>query len=136
MSEQLYKPLNPKKYLELATELSLKTEAAAKRAAADRAYYTAFLSSRDLLAAKGYIVPYYNLDDHKYVAENLKDKNVLGSLGNDENRLRLARNLITYDTRDISSAKQHACSLDWMLKTARKIIEKVEALPPNPQTRR
>jgi hypothetical protein len=136
MSEQLYEALNPKTYLELATELSSKTQSAAKRTAADRAYYAAFLSSRDILAEKGYITPYYNLDDHKYVAENLKDKNVLRTLGNDENRLRLARNLITYDTCDISSAKQHACSLDWMLKIARAIIEGVEALPPNPQTRR
>jgi len=136
MSEQLYEALNPKTYLELATELSLKTQAAAKRTAADRAYYAAFLSSRDLLATKGYIMPYYDAKDHEDVAEKLKDRNVLGAFGNEENRLRRARNLITYDTRDISSAKQHACSLKWMLETARTIIERVEALPPNPQTRR
>lgn len=136
MSQQLYGAFNPKTYLEIATELSSKTEAAAKRTAADRAYYAAFLSSRDILAEKGYIIPHYDSDDHRYVAENLKDRSVLGALGNDESRLRRARNLITYDTRDISSTKEDARSLDWMLETARIIIERVEALPPNPRIKR
>ena len=135
MPQQLYEALNPKTYLELARELSCRTEAAARRTAADRAYYAAFLSSRDLLTTKGYIVPYYDSRDHKDVAEKLKDGNVLGAFGNEENRLRLARNSVTYDTRVVSSARKDAVPLDWMLETAKKIIERVEALPPNPQKR-
>ena len=131
MLQPLYEALDAETYLELAEELSSKPQSTARRTAADRAYYAAFLASRDLLATKGYITPYYSLDDHKYVAENLKRSDILGSLGNGENRLRRAWNLVTYDTRDIST--QYAYPLKWMLDTAGKIIDRVKALPPNPQ---
>lgn len=131
MSQPLYESVDPEKYLELAEELSLRSQAVAKRTAADRAYYAAFLTSRDLLAEKGYITPYYNSDDHRYVEETLKHKDILGSLGNDENRLRRARNLVTYDTRDIAtSTQQYARTLNWVLDTARTIIDGVKQLPP------
>ena len=42
MSGPLYKALDPKTYLELANELSLKSQEAANRTAADQAYYAAF----------------------------------------------------------------------------------------------
>jgi uncharacterized protein (UPF0332 family) len=130
MSQPLYESVDPETYLELASELSSKAQAAAKRTAADRAYYAAFLVSRDLLAEKGYISPYYNSDDHKYVEETLKHKDVLGSLGNDENRLRRARNLVTYDTRDLArTTKQYAYPLNWVLNTAGTIIDRVKQLP-------
>ena len=131
MSQPLYESVDPETYLELAKELSLKAQAVAKRTAADRAYYAAFLASRDLLAEKGYITPYYNSDDHRYVEENLKHKDILGSRGNDENRLRRARNLVTYDTRDIATrTQQYARPLDWILDTAGTIIDQVKQLPP------
>ena len=110
----------------LAEELGAKVGVPEKRAAADRAYYAAFLTSRDQLTAKGYITPYYNFDDHKYVAENLKI--LLGTFGNEENRLRTARNRVTYDTRDLTHS-QGQPSLEWMLDTAKTIIERVEKLP-------
>lgn len=130
MSQPLYESIDPETYLELAKELSLESQVSAKRTAADRAYYAAFLASRDLLAEKGYITPYYSSEDHRYVEETLKRKDVLGSLGNDENRLRRARNLVTYDTRDIETkTQQYARPLSWMLETAEAVIKKVQGLP-------
>lgn len=131
MSKPLYESVDPETYLELAKELSLESQAASKRTAADRAYYAAFLASRDFLTAKGYITPYYNSDDHRYVEETLKRKDILGSLGNDENRLRRARNLVTYDTRDIATTtQQYARPLSWMISTGGTIIQRVKELPP------
>jgi len=126
----LYNALDPKTYLELAFTLSSESQDTAIRTAADRAYYAAFLASRDILAAKGYITPYYNQQDHQYVATELKRLNVSGWFGNEENRLRRARNLITYDTRQIDSSQPDARPVRWMLDTARRIIELVEGLPP------
>jgi hypothetical protein len=133
MSELLYRAINPKEYLELADRLSSEPDETSERTAADRAYYAVFLVSRDTLVEKGYITPYYNAQDHQYVAVTLKRRDILGSLANDETRIRLARNLITYDTRDIDRNKQSARSLTWMLDTAKKIVERVESLPINPQ---
>lgn len=133
MSEPLYKAVDPKTYLELADRLSLESDETAKRTAADRAYYAVFLVSRDTLAERGYITPYYSSDDHKYVSETLKRKDLLGSFGNDEMRIRFARNIILYDTRDISREQQSARSLKWILDTAKQIIERVGNLPVNPR---
>jgi len=123
--------LDPVAYLELADELSSKSETAARRTAADRAYFAAFLASRDLLAEKGYLKPFYSEYDHQYVSNRLRQ--VLGTFGNEENRLRRARNCVTYDTRDLNSMQQHVCSLKWVLNTAREIIRRVNMLPENPR---
>ncbi len=127
MSESRYQPVDPQSYLDLASRLGSETESSARRTAADRAYYAAFLTSRDVLAAKGYITPYHNAEDHQYVASALKRKDILGTHGSDETRLRLARNTITYDTRGLAG---DCPSLEWMLKTAKSIIDKVKQLPP------
>lgn len=124
--ESLFKELNPVTYIALADELASKPESAARRTAADRAYFAAFLTSREQLMSKGYITPYYSSDDHKYVAENLKI--LLGSFGNEENRLRTARNQVTYDTRELYE-NQGQPSLKWMVDTAKEIIERVNKLP-------
>jgi len=132
MSEPLYRAVNPKTYLELADRLSSEPHETSKRTAADRAYYAAFLMSRDILATKGYITPYYSSEDHRYVAVTLKRQDILGSLGNDEARIRRARNLIMYDTRDINREQQDARSLKWILDTTKRIVERVENLPIKP----
>ncbi len=124
--EPVFQALDPTTYIPLIDELASKTDCASKRTAADRAYFAAFLTSRDQLTAKGYITPYYSLDDHKYVAENLKT--LLGAFGNEENRLRTARNQVTYDTRDLIE-NQRQPSLKWMVDTAKQIIELVSKLP-------
>jgi hypothetical protein len=110
----------------LADELASKPESSAKRTAADRAYFAAFLTSRDQLTAKGYLTPYYSSEDHKYVAEKLKI--LLGAFGNEENRLRTARNQVTYDTRDLTTEEGQP-SLKWIVNTAKQIIERVSKLP-------
>ena len=124
-----YPALNPTEYLKIADELTSRPESSALRTAADRAYYAAFLTCRDLLAEKDYFTPRYSSDDHTDLTSALKRKDVLGTYGNQEFRLRRARNCINYLTCDISSSTIDARPLDWMLKTAREIISKVEALP-------
>ena len=115
------------KYLEFAKEISSRQETEVKRTAADRAYYAAFLFSRDQLASKGYVTPYYREEDKRYVSRELK--RLKFSIGNSENLLRTRRTEITYDTRDIRTP-----SLDWMIDTAQKIIDYVEALPSKQQS--
>lgn len=129
MSELLYPMIEPEDYLKLATELSLRSDTVSQRTVADRAYYAAFLTSRDLLARKGYITPYYTAQDHKFVEETLKSKDILGAFGNEEFRLRQARNRINYDTRDLNREQESVRSIKWMLDTASKIIKKVNSLP-------
>ena len=118
----MFLAVDPVKYLEFACEISSRPETEAKRTAADRAYYAAFLFSRDQLASKGYITPYYKEEDKRYVSQELKRLEF--SIGNSENLLRRRRTTITYDTRDVEGP-----SLDWMLQTAEKIIDYVKALP-------
>ena len=118
----MFPAVDPVKYLEFAHEISSRPETEAKRTAADRAYYAAFLFSRDQLASKGYITPYYKEEDKRYVSQELK--RLKFSIGNSENLLRRRRTTITYDTRDVEGP-----SLNWMLQTAEKIIDYVKALP-------
>lgn len=136
MSDLLYHRVDPKKYLELAEELATESDDAARRSAADRAYYAAFLTCRDVLAEKNYLTPYYSSDDHRYIAEKLRSPKLLGIYGNNESLLRKARDSITYDTRELAANHEKAKRLEWMIKTAREIIDKVQALPVNPDWRR
>jgi hypothetical protein len=130
MSKPLYNKIDPSSYMELAKQLAINADDSSKRTAADRAYYAAFLTCRDVLASKGYLVPQYNLDDHKSVPQTLKSIEALGSRGNDEERLRSARNRINYDTRELRDQPQSAvCSINWMITTAQDIINGVQALP-------
>lgn len=129
MSKPLYPMVEPTTYLELADELSSRIESASRRTAADRAYYAAFLTCRDRLALKNYFTPYYDSRDHDYVQRTLREPNVLGTYGNQENRLRRARNCTTYKTCDLNPGQTDVRSLDWMIRTAKEIIKRVDALP-------
>lgn len=124
----VFPALDPTTYIELVDELASKPEPSAQRTAADRAYFAAFLTSRDQLAEKGYITPYNSQEDRRYVAENLKI--LLGAFGNDENRLRTARNRVTYDIRDLTYSQDQP-SLKWMVDTAKEIIKRVKRIPPS-----
>ncbi len=136
MSELLYQQIDPKDYLKLAEELSCREEATAKRTAADRAYYAAFLTSRDILLEKGYVTLHDQLDDHSYICSVLKSNEVLGSFGNQQNRLRLARNSATYNTQALYLGSPYNCRrLTWMFDVAKKIIKLVEELPNNPKNK-
>lgn len=135
MSKQTlwYPALNPTDYLKIADELASRSESSALRTAADRAYYAAFLTCRDRLTEKDYFTPTYSSDDHTDLTSALRRPEVLGNYGNEELRLRRARNCVNYLTDDVSSATKDAYSLDWMLTTAREIINRVEALPHRSQ---
>ena len=124
----IYPSIDARKYLGLAARLALTKSSLSLRTAANSAYYSAFLFSRDQLAQKGYITPYYNSSDHDYVARELKVQ--LGAIGNDENRLRTARNKVVYDTRNLTSSQVQR--LEWIIPTAAKIIKLVGSLPVHP----
>jgi hypothetical protein len=131
----LYPKINPTDYLDLARDLSSKTDNASIRSSIDRAYYATFLTCRDILALKRYILPTYSIEDHKNVPETLKSLKVLGSIGNDELRLRHVRNRITYDTRSLTpgqSTHEDVYNTTLILSSAQKIIDHVQSLPDNP----
>ncbi|GAH34717.1 unnamed protein product [marine sediment metagenome] len=124
----VFPAFDPADYIELADELASRPEQATKRTAADRAYYAAFLISREQLTAKGYIIPHYGSQDHEDVTETLKRKDLLGTYGNQEFRLRKARNRVTYDIRDLTYSQEQP-SLKWMIATAKEIINRVLKIP-------
>ena len=126
--QQVFPPLDPITLLELANQLS-NGDSAAIRTAGDRAYYAAFLASRDLLATKGYITPYYGTKDHDYISTQLKRPEILGSYGDRELQLRRARNEVTYKTGPLTMAGRNVRPLRWMVETAQEIIDRVSALP-------
>jgi hypothetical protein len=134
ISKPLYPEINPTEYLALAKALASNKDDASLRSAVDRAYYAAFLTCRDILAMKKYLTPKYDYQDHKEVPEGLKS--ILGSIGNDEFRLRRTRNRITYDTRPLTPGQNDpndVFSVDLIVHTAENIIKSVQALPTNPK---
>lgn len=128
-SQQLgFSRIDPRSYLDLAKILASQPDSASRRSAIDRAYYAVFLFSRDELTSKGYITPYYSTNDHRYVSDNLK-LYLARDIGNNEDRLRRARNSVTYDTRDI----RLELSLQTIIDSAEKIIQAVSGLRPRSQ---
>ena len=125
---QVFPPLDPITLLELANQLS-NGNSAAIRSAGDRAYYAAFLASRDLLSNKGYITPHYGTIDHDYISKQLKRPEILGSFGDRELQLRRARNEVTYQTGPLMMGGRNVRPLQWMVETAQEIIDRVTALP-------
>jgi len=122
--------LNARSLLSLAKELASQDDAAARRTAADRAYYAAFLFSRDTLARLGRYTPAYSTDDHQGIRAALHE--AIGNAANDEQRLRSARNQATYDTRDRHAvgpnSHRDVRPLSWMIEAAERIVTKVETL--------
>jgi len=129
MLKPLYPAIDPGEYLQIAKELSSKTDGASLRSAADRAYYATFLKCRDLLLQKNYSISYQGLEDHAYVSRVLRV--ALGSLGNEENRMRRVRIAVTYEPKDLFGG-QNVRRVEWMIATSEEIIKKVENLPINP----
>jgi hypothetical protein len=130
MSKPLYPSILPGEYLTLAKELALRPESASKRSAVERAYFAAFLTCRDLLQKKNYVVEYGHIEDHQYIRRVLKT--VLKSKGNEENRLRRVRNEITYNTSDLFQGHDTVRRLDWVFDTSEELIRLVSDLPDNP----
>lgn len=117
----------PTDYLALSVALASSTDEASRRSAVDRAYYAAFLATRDELAIKGYINVARNSNTHAQVADALRgiDKNANEMLFD----LRRARNRLTYRTE--SATLPRGQSIPELLDSARAVIEAVRALPQN-----
>jgi len=122
--------LNPRLYLKLAEELSSRPESHATRTAADKAYCAAYLTCRDELAVKDYLIPNYDREDHMLVQSALRRKEVMGSFGDQMSQLRRARNCVLYDTRELTLGHINARPLAWMLQTAKELIDRVDKLAP------
>jgi uncharacterized protein (UPF0332 family) len=118
--------INPRSYLDLAVELAGRPESHLVLTAGDRAYYAAFLSSRNLLAEKGYAPFYEGVTAHANVTQALRT-HLSDGIGNEENRLRRARNQLTYNTGAVPMSRGR--SIQWMIRTAREIIDAVSDLP-------
>ena len=123
-----FEPVEPQSYLALAVRLSGASDEASRRSAIDRAYYAAFLTTRNELNDKGYIVAVQRSESHAQVVVALTLMS--GTLGRRLELLRRARNRLTYQT-DIANLPE-GLSLEIMLDSARRVIEAVRALPRNP----
>jgi hypothetical protein len=131
MLKPLYPSIAPDEYLALAKELASRQEPASLRSAVDRAYFATFLTCRELLKKKNYIVEYGHTEDHQYISRVLKA--VLKSYGNEENRMRRVRNEITYNIGDLFQGQDTVRKLDWVFDTSEKLISLVSDLPVNPR---
>ncbi len=123
-SPTAYPAFDPEEYLELSKELAGRSDSASLRSAADRAYYAAFIVSRNELRDKGYFTPIDGTEDHKKVSELLRRPEILGTFGNEEMRLREHRNRVTYRVGNVGMPSPMR-----MIDTAVKIISLVKALP-------
>ena len=112
-------------YLEQADEWALAGNSAALRSAVDRAYYAAFLSARDQLAAKGYRSFAASSRTHRQVRSTLLAMDP--ELGDALDVLRRARNALTYETGAAKLPEDY--TIQRLLDAAREIIAAVEALP-------
>ena len=117
----------PSEYLVLAVELAASSSASSRRSAIDRAYYAAFLATRDELVSKGYISTAQGSRVHRQVAEALI--HITRDAGEMLVDLRYARNRLTYETGILTLPRRQ--SLQGLLDSARAVIEVVQALPRN-----
>lgn len=132
--------LNPIELLDLARELARRPDSAAVRTACDRAYYAAFLFSRDQLISMGILEPAGgrgrrrrpsltgHSPDHGIVSDRLSDLPNGRRPGNQLDRLRTQRNLYTYITGRLSTSDVR--TPQWMLSTAEEIIGFAQQLTP------
>ena len=123
-----FPPIDPATLLDLADELARQRSPAAARSAGDRAYYAAFLTSRDQLVRKNYATFAHSGTVHGQVSWALAD--IQDGMGRMLRELRVARNTLTYDTGPLHRFQDQ--TLRWMLRTARTLINFVNALPFQP----
>ena len=115
----------PEDYLALAMELALSPYVASRCSAVDRAYYAAFLAVRNQLDDKGYLSVGRGPGVHVQVADLLAqiDSGISRMLV----QLRLARNLLTYQTGPTNLRRGQ--SISELLDSARRINGSVKELP-------
>ena len=117
--------VSPEEYLALAVELALSSNAISRRSAVDRAYYAAFLAARDQLNEKGHMSLDRGPTVHRLVVNTLSEINP--GLSRRLVQLRLARNLLTYQTGPANLRRGQ--SISELLESARTIVVSVRALP-------
>ena len=120
-----YLPIDPMSLLDLATELAVRARPSDIRTAADRAYYAAFLTTRDQLTLKNYARFTDDGRAHRRVRVALRA--IDQDMGSFLNALRVSRNALTYQTGTVTLPRGQ--TLQWMLNTARTIINYVNSLP-------
>ena len=120
-----FRPVEPDVYLQLAIEWAQSDNEAILRTAVDRAYYAAFLATRDQLEAKGYGSFAASSRAHGQVRAALWS--VRSRLGRRLSALRRARNRLTYETGP--TELPDGLTIQEPLDSARRIIAAVEALP-------
>ena len=124
----IFSPLVTETLLDLAGELAHRPTPASLRSAADRAYYAAYLTARDQLARKNYARFNPGASAHMRVGQVLRAIDIdAGSLLSE---LRFTRNTLTYDAGGV--ALEEDKTVEWMMDTARTIINYVNSLPSQP----
>ncbi len=118
-------PITPAAYLTLAIELGETQNAAWQRSAVDRAYYAAFLTTRDELTEKQYGL--FTRGPRSHIQVFLALYHIRRDLGLMLRDLRRARNRLTYQTS--RQALPQGLSLTALLESARSVIDAVKALP-------
>lgn len=122
-----FRPLSPDAYLTLAVELSQSPSEASRRSAVDRAYYAAFLATRNELHRKGYLTAGRGPQIHTQVISAFTNLNK--NAGSQLRNLRLARNRLTYQTG--RATLPYGMTTETILNSARTIIQAARTLPPN-----
>lgn len=123
---------HPVDLIQFARNLAQSVESAAQRTAGDRAYYAAFLASREFFAAKGYLTATGSARDHQLVALELRARGG-NRLGNRLEQLRRARNKVTYELTSLYSlgalGDRHVRPLSSMITIAEEVMEGVTRIP-------
>ena len=121
-------PIDPESYLHTAISWSLSSDEAVRRSAVDRAYYAAFLTARNELTDKGYIVAEQGPVAHILVGNSLT--RLTGIPGRILRALRRTRNRVTYQTDEVSLPQN--MTVEQLLGWAKTVIEAAQALPQSP----
>lgn len=123
-----FRAIDPANYLELARSLLKQQDSCSQRLAIDRAYYAAFLKTRDELEAKNYIVAKHSPEDHAMMPEYLKTF-VRFAIGNNLLKLRRVRNTVSYENRDLFDQTDRLLPVPNTITMSAEIITCVCALP-------
>lgn len=122
--------LDPIDLLVLAQELNSRDDSPSIRSACDRAYYAAYLYTRNELTSLGRVELDGRSGDHGKVISSLKAQPDGLRHGNDLSILRRTRNSYTYDTGSLTLATTggSARPTSWVLSRAQAVINFVQQL--------
>ena len=120
-----FNAVDPAAYLTLAIEWSRSADDTTLRSAVDRAYYAAFLTTRDQLSGKGYGRFTADPQVHSQVAKLLSATNK--EAGEKLIILRRARNRLNYQTGNVTLPRGQ--SVRSLMLFARIVVEAAQELP-------